>query len=363
MTALGLVAIAALILLNAYFVATEFALVAVRRSQVQIWLSEGRPGAVPAARAIDRLDDAIAATQLGITLASIGLGFLGEPALARTIEPMLVALGADSWIAIHGAAIAVAYALVTFLHVVVGELAPKALALDRPGPVALACAQPLLWFSAAFRPLIHVMNRAGNALVRVLGVPPASHGENVHSASELALLVREAGDAGELRSDAAQMVGNVFRISDKCVADVMVPRERVKAVSRDIAMDDLLEWIREEGFTRFPVYDGTLDHVVGVLHAKDVFYLHSLAQLVILDDALRPHIEIAPDTSLADALRLFRRERRHLAVVRGEDSRVQGIITLEDVLEQIVGSIEDEQDAPDLQGRMKTLDSVPPTIR
>ncbi|HEU4429239.1 MAG TPA: hemolysin family protein [Myxococcota bacterium] len=344
MSLLGLAAIFALILLNAYFVATEFSLVAVRRSQVQIWVSEGRPGAAAAARAIDRLDDAIAATQLGITLASIGLGFLGEPALARLLQPVVAAFGAESRAAAHAGAVAVAFALVTFLHVVVGELAPKALALDRPGRVALFCARPLLWFGLVFRPVIHVMNRAGNLLVRIIGVPPAGHGENTHSAAELALLVREAGETGRLRSDAAQILANVFRISDRTVADVMIPRELVKAIPRDIAMDPLLDLIREEGFTRFPVYDGTLDRIVGVLHAKDVFYLHSLSLLVILDDALRPHLEIAPDVSLADALRLFRRQRRHLAVVRGADGRVQGIITLEDVLEQIVGAIEDEQD-------------------
>lgn len=347
MSWLGLVAIFALILLNAYFVATEFALVAVRRSQVQIWVSEGRRGAAATARALDRLDDAIAATQLGITLASIGLGFLGEPALARLLRPLVASFGADSQAAAHGVAVGVAFAVVTFLHVVVGELAPKALALDRPGPVALFCARPLLWFGTAFRPVISVMNRAGNLLVRVLGVPPAGHGENTHSAAELALLVREAGDAGRLRSDAAQMLANVFRISDRTVADVMIPRDQVKAIPRGIGMEPLLDLIREEGFTRFPVYDRTLDDVVGVLHAKDVFYLHSLSQLVILEDALRPHQEIAPDVSLADALRLFRRQRRHLAVVRGADGVVLGIITLEDVLEQIVGAIEDEQDAAD----------------
>jgi CBS domain containing-hemolysin-like protein len=348
MSWLGLAAIFALILLNAYFVATEFALVAVRRSQVQIWVSEGRRGARATARALDRLDDAIAATQLGITIASIGLGFLGEPALAELISPLLASWGFDSRSTAHGVAIGISFALVTFLHVVVGELAPKALALDRPGPVALACAQPLLWFGMVFRPVIATMNRTGNLLLRAVGVPPAGHGENTHSAAELALLVREAGDAGQLRSDAAQMLGNVFRISDRTVGDVMIPRDQVKAIPRNIGMEPLLDLVREEGFTRFPVYDGTLDNVIGVLHAKDVFYLHSLSLLVILDDALRPHQEIAPDVTLVDALRIFRRQRRHLAVVRGADGRVQGIITLEDVLEQIVGAIEDEQDAQEV---------------
>jgi len=250
---------------------------------------------------------------------------------------------------LNGVAVAVAFAIVTFLHVVLGELMPRAIGLNRAPRVALACAPSLLWIARLFRPAIAVLNGAGNLGLRALGVPPAQHGANTHSATELAALVRDAGDAGVLRSDAVQMLGNVFRISDKRVIDVMIPRDQVKAIPRNIAMEPLLDLIREEGFTRFPVYEGTLDHVVGVLHAKDVFYLHSLSMLVILEDALRPHQEIAPDVSLADALRLFRRERRHLAVVRGEGGSVLGIITLEDVLEQIVGAIEDEQDVAEAQ--------------
>ena len=176
---LGLLAVAALILANAYFVATEFALVAVRRSQIKLWVAEGRRGAGAVAMALTRLDDAIAATQLGITLASLGLGWVGEPALARLIEPMLASVGIGSAVAVHGVAVALAFSLITFLHVVVGELAPKALALDHPGPVALACARPLLLFGRTFRWAIWLMNSAGNALVRLLGVRPtreAAHG-------------------------------------------------------------------------------------------------------------------------------------------------------------------------------------------
>jgi CBS domain containing-hemolysin-like protein len=348
MSWLGLAAIFALLFANAYCVAAEFALVSVRRSQVQLWVSEGRRSAQAVARALDHLDHSFAATQLGITLASIGLGFLGEPALARGFESPLFALG-FSLQGVHGVAVAVAFAIVTFLHVVLGELMPRAIGLNRAPRVALACAPSLLWIARLFRPAIAVLNGAGNLGLRALGVPPAQHGANTHSATELAALVRDAGDAGVLRSDAVQMLGNVFRISDKRVIDVMIPRDQVKAIPRNIAMEPLLDLIREEGFTRFPVYEGTLDHVVGVLHAKDVFYLHSLSMLVILEDALRPHQEIAPDVSLADALRLFRRERRHLAVVRGEGGSVLGIITLEDVLEQIVGAIEDEQDVAEAQ--------------
>ena len=335
-----------LILANAYFVATEFALVAVRRSQVQVWLAEGRRGAASASRAIASLDDAIAATQLGITLASIGLGFLGEPVLARLIDPLLASVGVEGFVAVHGLAVAIAFSIVTFLHVVAGELAPKALALDRPGEVALACARPLLVFGRIFRPVLVLMNGAGNALVRLLGVPPAGHSGRVHSARELQLLVSESSDAGEIRPDAARMLDNVFRISQKRVRDVMVPRERVLAIPRTIGDERLLDLLREEGYTRLPVYEGDLDKIVGVLHTKDLFHLYARERVVVLADAIRPYTEMAPDVSLADALRRFRRERRHLAVVREPDGPVLGLATLEDVLEEIVGEIEDEHDEP-----------------
>jgi len=343
---LGLVAIAALVLANAYFVATEFALVAVRRSQVQLWVEDGRRGAKSAAEAIARLDDAIAATQLGITLASIGLGFLGEPALAGLIEPLLAAAGVDSFIAVHGVAVALAFSVVTFLHVVVGELAPKAVALDRPGEVALLCARPLLVFGRVFRPVLVVMNGAGNALVRMIGVPPAGHTGRVHSAKELALLVEESEAAGALRPYAASMAGRVFRISEKRVRDVMVPRARMLAVPRTLGAEALLDLLREEGFTRIPVYDGELDRIVGVLHTKDLFHLYAKQRVVAMADATRPHLEVKPGLSLAGALQRLRRERRHLAIVRESDGPVLGLVTLEDILEEIVGEIEDEHDEP-----------------
>jgi putative hemolysin len=343
---LGLFAIAALILANAYFVATEFALVAVRRTQVELWVSEGRRGAVAAAAAIHHLDDAIAATQLGITLASIALGFIGEPALGRLISPLLSALGLGSVIAVHSVAIAIAFALITFLHVVVGELAPKAIALDHPGRVALWCAGPLLVFGRMFRIVLWVMNGAGNALVRTLGVMPAGRHSSIHSPEELSLLVSEARAAGKIRPYAGRILGNVFRLSRTAVRDVMVPRDDVLAIDRNIPLDDLLDKLRESGFTRIPVHEGTLDNVVGILHTKDLFHVYARERVVILDDAIRPATFVQSNLPVVDALRLFRRGRRHLAVVRDGDGPVLGVCTLEDVLEEIVGEIEDEHDLP-----------------
>jgi CBS domain containing-hemolysin-like protein len=346
LSVLGLLVVVALLLANAYFVATEFALVAVRRTQVALWVREGRRGARSAKRAIEHLDDAIAATQLGITVASIGLGFVGEPAVARVIEPGLAAVGVGSLIAVHSVALAIAFAVITFLHVVVGELAPKALALDRPGPVALFCARPLLIFGRVFRLVLVVMNGAGNALVRLFGVPPAGQRSAVHSPEELSLLVSEAREAGTIRPYAERILGNVFRISRTRVRDVMVPRERVLAIDRSAGSEEVLDLLRESGFTRLPVYDGELDRIVGILHTKDLFHLYAKERLVILADAIRPAVEMHPDLPVVDALRRFRRGRKHLAIVREKDGEVLGVCTLEDVLEEIVGEIEDEFDVP-----------------
>jgi CBS domain containing-hemolysin-like protein len=349
-TLLGLLAVVVLILANAYFVATEFALVAVRRSQIKLWVAEGRRGAASVAQALNRLDDAIAATQLGITLASLGLGWVGEPALADMFEPLFAAAGMGSVIAVHSIAVTVAFSLITFLHVVVGELAPKALALDHPGPVALACARPLLLFGRVFRAVLWLMNGAGNGLVRLLGVRPTEKQRAVHSPEELSLLVSEAREAGEIRPYAGRILGNVFRVSRIRVRDVMVPRQRMFAIERRLAPDALLDVLRESGYTRIPVYDAELDRIVGILHTKDLFHVYAQKSVVILADAIRPAIEIRPDMPLMDALRHFRRGRKHLAIVRDPGGPVQGVCTLEDILEEIVGEIEDEHDEPTAAG-------------
>jgi CBS domain containing-hemolysin-like protein len=341
----GLIAIAVLILVNAYFVATEFALIAVRGTQIELWVAEGRRGAKAAANAIEHLDEAIAATQLGITGVSIALGFVGEPVLAQMIAPLLAVIGIDSAYALHTVSLALAFVCITFLHVVVGEFAPKALALDRPGRVVLTCARPLLLFASAVRPALWLIKGTGNVLVRALGVRPAGQAEiEAHSAEELSLLVAESRAAGEIRPYAGRMLGNVFRLGRTRLRDVMVPREKVVAIDRGIRSDALLDLIKESGFTRIPVYDGAFDNMIGILHTKDLFQVYADRRVVILEDAIRDATFFPSDLSLVNALRRFRRSRQHLAIVRDEGGPVIGILTLEDVLEQIVGDIEDEHD-------------------
>jgi putative hemolysin len=212
--------------------------------------------------------------------------------------------------------------------------------------VALACARPLLLFGSLFRPVLRVIKGSGNALVRLLGVKQLGHSQAVHSPEELSLLVSESRAAGAIRPYTGRILGNVFRVSRRRVRDVMVPRERVLAVDRHVRLDELIGLLRETGFTRVPVHDGSFDRVVGILHSKDLFHLMAQERVVILEDTIRPAAIVSPDLPILDALRQFRRGRRHLALVREGDGSLLGICTLEDVLEEIVGQIEDEHDVP-----------------
>jgi len=344
---LGLLAVPLLVLLNSFFVAAEFALVAVRRTQVEEMVKKKRTGAEAVRKAISRLDDAIAATQLGITLASLALGWIGEPAIAHLLDPLLSLLPVQ-WVdtASHSLSAIIAFTTITFLHVVIGELAPKALALQRPDEISLLIASPLLIFAKITRPVIVLMNGVGNWIVRSLGFKPVSGHQMVHSVEELGLLVEETQKAGVLPADQAEYLYNVFRLSTKCVCDIVVPPEKVAALEVHTPEEKVLEAVREGVHTRMPVYDRDFDHIVGIVNTKDLFYLFSLRGVVVLQDALYKPLYFPPGMSVAVALREFKRQKKQMAVVKDNDGRVLGIVTLEDVLEEIVGDIEDEHDLP-----------------
>ncbi|MCI0697916.1 hemolysin family protein [candidate division KSB1 bacterium] len=345
---LGVLSVPLLVLLNSFFVAAEFALVAVRRTQVEEMVKKNRAGAVAVKKAISHLDGAIAATQLGITLASLALGWVGEPAIAHLLEPLLSLLPGQ-WVdtASHSLSAIIAFTTITFLHVVAGELAPKALALQRPDEISLFVATPLLIFAKVTQPAIVVMNGVGNWVVRSLGFKPVSGHQMVHSVEELSLLVEETRQAGGLPADQAEYLRNVFRLSSKCVCDIVVPVNRVAMLEAHAPEEKVLEAVREGAHTRMPVYDRDINNVIGIVNTKDLFYLFSLRGVVTLVDALYPPLFFPPNMSVAVALREFRRQKKQMAVVKDNDTGlVLGIVTLEDVLEEIVGEIEDEHDQP-----------------
>src|SRR5574341_1342698 len=336
---LGLLSVPLLVLLNSFFVAAEFSLVAVRRTQVEEMVRKKRAGAEAVKKATTHLDDAIAATQLGITLASLALGWIGEPAIATLLDPLLHWLPIQ-WVKVasHSLSAIIAFTTITFLHVVIGELAPKALALQRPDEISLFVASPLIIFARIARPAIVLMNGVGNWFVRRLGFQPVSGHQMVHSVEELTLLVEETRKAGMLPADQAEYLRNVFRLSSKCVCDIVVPIERAATLEVHTPEEKILEAVREGAHTRMPVYDQNINNVIGIVNTKDLFYLFSLRGVVTLVDALYPAIFFPPNMSVAVALREFRRQKKQMAVVKDNGTGlVLGIVTLEDVLEEIVG--------------------------
>jgi CBS domain containing-hemolysin-like protein len=344
--AVRLLSVPILVALNAFFVACEFALVTVRWTRVEQLIEEKKFGAIAVREAIERLDNAIAATQLGVTIASLGLGWIGEPALAHLLEPLAHRVPWPwNFAILHGIAVAIAFAGITYLHVVLGELVPKALALERAEDVALFLAPPLNVFARTVRPFIRIMRGTANAVVRSLKLPPLKEHQMVHSVDELSMLVEETQEAGQIADDQATYVQRVFELSDKTVGDVMVPRDKVITLPLSASEDEVLQTARDTAHTRMPVWDGTPDNVVGIVNTKDLFHLFSLKGLVILMDAMYPPLFVQPDMTLSSMLRIFRRERRPMAIVRNiSDNKFCGIVTLEDILEEIVGEIEDEHD-------------------
>jgi CBS domain containing-hemolysin-like protein len=342
-----LLSIPALVFLNGLFVAAEFALVSVRKTRVEEMVRLNLPGSSSVEEAIERLDRSIAATQLGITLASIGLGWVSEPALASLLQPLFFFVEA-SWapVATHSVATLVAFLLITFMHVTFGELIPKNLALQAPDRTALWLGTPLLMFTRLTRPLTLVISATANGILRLLGYEPARGEEMVHSVEELLLLIEDTEEAGILAPDQADLVENVFRLSGKRVRDCLVPTDKMATLELNAPSDKVLEAVRQGAHTRMPVYEGNLDNIVGIVNTKDLFYLFSLQGVVVLEDAMYPPLFLKPDESVATALRLFRSAHRPMALVRDDNGKILGLITLEDVLEEIVGDIEDEHDRP-----------------
>jgi CBS domain containing-hemolysin-like protein len=355
---LGLVSIPALVILNALFVAAEFSLVAVRRTRVEEMIARGITRAKPVLAAIDHLPRTIAATQLGITLSSIALGWVSEVVLARDFEDAFGILPYP-WnvIATHSVATALAFIGVTFVHVVFGELIPKGMALQSPDRIAIWLARPLNVFTLITRPVILLMSGTGTLILRLFGFKsePESH---LHSVEELALLVEDTEEAGLIAPEQAQLVQNVFELSDKRVRDCMVPREKMAALELTMPPEKVLDAVRQGAHTRMPVYQGDPDNIVGIVNTKNLFFLFSLRGVVVLADAMYDATFLKPDEELGTALQLFRKSRRPMALVRDDDGKIVGLLTLEDILEEIVGDIEDEHDQPPPPARRVRLRKI-----
>ena len=334
-----LVAVGVLILLNAFFVAAEYGLVTARRTRIVELQHQGNRRARDVLRITSDPPRFIAAMQLGVTLTSLGIGALGEVALSRLFDKALATV----------LAVVLAYLVLTFLHVVIGELVPKGIALGHSEGTALFVSAPVRLFFIVMRPVVWFLEVSTEIVLRWLGQKPPGADDDVLSEAELRMLVSQSTQHGEIEQGEQEMLYKVFDFADKEAKDVMVPRPEVVALSIDLPPEQCLEAVMDSPYTRYPVYRESLDNVVGILHVRDLFRalrdqgMHE----VRVEDIIRP-AHIVPETKdLAALLAEFRRANQHMAIVVDEYGDMEGIVTLEDLLEEIVGDIEDEFDLPD----------------
>ena len=344
--ALRLLAVMVLVLANAFFVAAEFALVSVRRSRIDQLVAQGDRTAWLIQQTIAQVNYYISAAQLGITVASLMLGWIGEAALASLFDRVFRSAGvvASPGLTHTAAAISTAFLIITFLHIVLGEQAPKAMALDKAETISRWVVRPLRWFATATAPFTWLLNTASNGLVRLFGLKPADEAERVHSPEELRLLVMQTTAHGLLDETDSAMLAGVFDFHNKKARDVMRPRTEIVALPIDATETEVREILRREGYSRYPVYRESLDDLVGVFLAKDL-WLHEGAQPFSLQAFVREALYV-PDTRPAErVLDDLRRTRAQMAIVLDEYGGTAGIVTIEDLVEEVVGDIADEYDA------------------
>ena len=348
---LRLAVIMLLVSANAFFVAAEFALVAARRTRIDAMIRRGDRRARIVKKATQSLDRYISGTQLGITLASLGLGWIGEPALASLFEGAFATLPAPfNVVATHSVAVTVAFAVLTFLHIVLGELAPKAIALLHPEQTSRWVAGPLILFTTATNPFIWLLNGTANAILRLLGARAPSEHERVHSPEEIMMLVEQTRRTGVLHPQDERMIRGVFEFSEKSARDVMTPRTATIALPATHTLANAADVIAQTGRSRYPVYGASLDDIVGWVHAKDVYAALRGGPDSTLQELLRPVLFVPGTREVEDVLADMKRQKVHLALVLDEFGGTAGLVTMEDLLEEIVGPIYDEYDQAALSG-------------
>ena len=333
--------------LNAFFVASEFALVSSRRQRIETLAEDGNGGALAALRLLDNPTRFISAVQLGVTLASLALGWVGEPTISRVLEPLaekIASEGTAGYVA-HAFAIAISFALITFLHVVLGELVPKMFALENAESFSSFAARPLEVFARVFSPILWVLNKAGGALGKLLGLKSSLEHASIYTEEEIRQLVKLSEESGYLNKEERQLINRVFEFSDTTVREAMVPRTEIVAIPASLTLEEIANAFRQYGYSRLPVYGDSLDDIRGVLHGKDIMqYLLVKPRMFRLERVLKKPFYVVDTARLEDVLRQMQREKFHFGFVVDEHGGVEGIITLEDLLEEIVGDISDEHD-------------------
>lgn len=350
---LRLLVVVGFILLNAFFVAAEFAIVTVRRTRIEQLVAEGHAGARAVLDGVRDADRFVAVSQLGITIASLALGWVGEPAVVVFVLPLFGLLPENLGpVSTHAIASFIAFALITFLHMIIGEQVPKVAALHNAEGLAMIVARPTLWFGALFRPFIWLVNATTNLVLRSFGLEPASGHRLVHSVEELRIIVEQSRAAGFLEAEENEIAQRAFGLGEITARDVMIPRTEMASLPTTITLDELLTRVVDDGHSRFPVYQGTMDNVVGVIHVKDLLKLVREpvnASEFSVRRTMREPLYVPETLHANELLALMRRRNRHVAIVVDEYGGTAGMATLEDIVERLVGTMQDEFEQPEVR--------------
>ncbi|MBI2721115.1 MAG: HlyC/CorC family transporter [Bacteroidetes bacterium] len=331
-----------LVLLNGFFVAAEFALVKVRASQLDLKAQKGSGRAKLAKSLLEKLDAYLSATQLGITLASLALGAVGEEVISQIVEKSFTKWGLTE-ATIHSISLPIALALLTFFHVTLGEQIPKMIGIKYCLPTTLLIAWPMRIFYFIFSPFIWSLNKTSNLILRIVGIKKLGE-EDVHSEEELRMILTESEEGGAIKPSENELIQNVFDFDDRIVKQIMVPQNRVVAIDVELGRNEITKIVIEEGFSRLPIYLGDIDHVIGIIHSKDLLKALIDNKFRTLKDIMRPAHFVPESMKINELLRDFQKHHIQMAIVTNEFGSTAGIITMEDIIEELVGEIQDEHD-------------------
>ncbi|MEJ5994143.1 hemolysin family protein [Pedobacter sp. Du54] len=334
-----------LVLLNGFFVAAEFAIVKVRASQIEIKAKSGSRVGKMAKSIVHNLDGYLAATQLGITLASLGLGWVGEDVMHTIFQNMFLGFHlqvSDAFI--HSTSTVVAFSVITIMHIVFGELAPKSIAIQRPVATTLFVTVPLQGFYVVFRPFIWALNSLASIILKPFGINTAGGHESLHSNEELQYLLDQGKESGALEDNEHELIKNVFDFNERVVKNIMVPRTKISGIELSTPKEDVVQKIIGEGYSRMPVYDDIIDKIIGIVHAKDILPLLAGNVQWTLADIIRKPYFVPETKKINDLLSELQQKRIQIAIVIDEFGGTAGMVTLEDIVEEIVGEIQDEYD-------------------
>ena len=347
--ALNLVLVAILIGFSAFFVAVEFALVRIRPSRIDQMIAEGNKRALAVKQAVANLDGYLSACQLGITITSLGLGWLGEPTVEKILHPVFESLSMPEALSSF-LSFVIAFVAITYLHVVVGELAPKTIAIRKAETVALLTSTPIIWFNRIMYPFIWLLNGSANQLVKLFGIKPASEHEAAHSEEELQIIINESFESGKINQAEFGYVSRIFAFDEMLAKEIMVPRTDMVCLYVNRSNEENLDIIRQEQYTRFPVVNESKDDIIGIINTKQFFLeLYGNDEPVDLSSLIQPVSAVHETTPVKDLLKKMQKDGVHIAVLVDEYGGTSGIVTIEDVLEQIVGEIRDEFDADEVE--------------